>query len=471
MNGAGMPSRGHNLPMSKAYDAIIIGTGQAGPPLAGRLAAAGMKVAIAERKLFGGTCVNTGCIPTKAMVESAHAIHQARRGADFGFNAGTVRADMQRVRARRDEESGRLRDGLETWLRNMDNCTVYRGHARFISSREVGVDGERLTSSRIFINVGGRAAVPKIPGLEQVPYLTNSSMMAVDSLPRHLVILGGSYVGLEFGQMFRRFGSEVTIIEIGPRLIAREDEDVSSAIKDILEGEGIAIRLNANCTSLANDGGEIVAKIACDGGAQEIQGSHLLLAAGRRPNTDDLGLENRDIAVDSRGYIQVDDQLRTNVPGIWALGDCNGKGAFTHTSYNDFEIVSANLLDNDRRRVSDRIPTYALYIDPALGRAGMTEAEVAATGRPALRAKRLMTEVKRARLKSETQGFMKVVVDTETQLILGAAVLGPGGDEIVHSILDVMYARKPYTLIQRAVHIHPTVSELIPTMLAHLDPL
>jgi pyruvate/2-oxoglutarate dehydrogenase complex dihydrolipoamide dehydrogenase (E3) component len=457
--------------MSTAYDAIVIGTGQAGPPLAGRLAGAGMKVAIAERKLFGGTCVNTGCIPTKAMVESAHAAHLARRGAEFGFAAGPVNVDMKRVKARKDEMSAHSRRGVEKWLGDLNNCTVYRGHARFVSPREVSVNGETLSSPRIFVNVGARAIIPPIPGLDQIPYLTNSSMMAVDFMPRHLLILGGSYVGLEFGQMFRRFGSEVTVIELGPRLIQREDEDVSAAIREILEGEGVAVHLNANCVSFSKSGDHIVAHVDCEGSTQEISGSHLLVATGRRPNTDDLGLEDAGIAVDSSGYIPVDDELRTSVPGIWALGDCNGKGGFTHTSYNDFEIVAANVLDNDPRRVSDRIHTYALYIEPALGRAGMTEAEVRATGKAALRGKRAMTQVKRAVMKGETQGFMKVLVDAETHLMLGAAILGPGGDEIIHSILDVMYAQKPYTLIQRAMHIHPTVSELIPTMMGSLEPL
>jgi pyruvate/2-oxoglutarate dehydrogenase complex dihydrolipoamide dehydrogenase (E3) component len=457
--------------MSTAYDAIIIGTGQAGPPLAGRLAAAGMNVAIVERKLFGGTCVNTGCIPTKAMVESAHAAYTARRGAEFGFASGPAAMDMKRVSARKAEASARSRNGLEKWLKGMKNCTVYEGQARLTSAREVRIDGETLTSGRIFINVGGRAKIPPIAGLEQVPYLTNSSMMAVDSLPRHLIILGGSYIGLEFGQMFRRFGSEVTIIELGPRLIAREDEDISAAIREILEGEEVKVRVNANCVSLARRGEQIVAQVDCEGGGEEICGSHLLMAVGRRPNTDDLGLDAAGVTVDEHGYIAVDDQLGTNVPGIWALGDCNGKGGFTHTSYNDFEIVAANLLDKGQRRVSDRIHTYALYIDPALGRAGMTEAEVRATGRPALRAKRPMTRVTRAALKGDTRGFMKVVADAETKMIFGAAILGPNGDEVIHSVLDVMYAAKPYTLIERAMHIHPTVSELIPTMLEGMEPL
>jgi len=458
--------------MATTYDAIIIGTGQAGPFLAQRLTTAGMKVAITERKLFGGTCVNTGCIPTKTMVASAYAAHMVRRAADFGVNVGGgVGIDMKQVKARKDAVSGQSRTGVESWLKNMPNCTVHQGHARFESPHEVSVGAERLTAERIFINVGGRAIAPEMPGLDQITYLTNSSMMAVDFLPRHLIIVGGSYIGLEFGQMFRRFGSEVTIIEMAGRLIQREDVDVSSAIKEILEREGIHVRLNAKCIGFSRSGEEILASVDCTAGSPEVSGSHLLLAVGRRPNTDDLGLDKAGVAVGPRGYIVVDDQLRTSVPGIWALGDCNGKGAFTHTSFNDAEIVAANTVDNDPRRVSDRITAYALYIDPPLGRAGLTEAEVRKTGRRALVGKRPMTRVGRAVEKGETQGFMKIIVDAETRAILGAAILGTGGDEVIHSILDVMYAKAPYTVIQRAMHIHPTVSELVPTMLGELQPL
>jgi len=458
--------------MKHSFDAIIIGTGQAGPPLAGRLTAAGMKVAVVERGRFGGTCVNTGCIPTKTMVASAYAAHMARRAAEFGVTIdGRISVDMKRVKERKDQISGRSNSGVETWLKGMTNCTVYEGHARFEAPHEVTAGGDRLTAGRVFINVGGRAVVPQIPGLDGVPYLTNSSMMGVDFLPQHLIIVGGSYIALEFGQMFRRFGSEVTILEQGRRLIQREDTDVSDAIQGILEREGVGIRTNAKVLRLAKRGDEIVADVESAGQVEELQGSHLLLAIGRRPNTNDLGLEHAGVATDLRGYIQVDDQLRTSVEGIWALGDCNGKGAFTHTSYNDFEIVAANLLDNDPRRVSDRIPAYALYIDPPLGRAGMTEAEVINTGRKALIGKRPMTKVVRAVEKGEDQGFMKILVDAETREILGAAVLGTGGDEAIHGIADVMYAKAPYTVMQRAVHIHPTVSELIPTMLGELQPL
>jgi pyruvate/2-oxoglutarate dehydrogenase complex dihydrolipoamide dehydrogenase (E3) component len=440
--------------------------------LAKRLTEAGRKVAIIERGLFGGTCVNTGCIPTKTMVASAYAAHLASRAAEFGVVTGApVTVDMKRVKARKDAISGQSNQSVESGLRNMPNCTVYQGHAQFESRNEVSVGDVRLTADKIFLNVGARAIVPPIPGLDQVPFLTNSSMMHLDSLPEHLIIVGGSYVGLEFGQMFRRFGSEVTIIEKGNRLISREDEDISAAIQDILQREGVQIRVGTKVKRFARKDDETVVSIETAGSNCDIRGSHVLIAVGRRPNTDDLGLEKVGVSVDTRGYIQVDDQLRTNVPGIWAVGDCNGKGGFTHTSYNDFEIVAANLLDNDARKVSDRITTYGLFIDPPLGRAGMTETEVRASGRKALMGKRPMTKVRRTVEKGETLGFMKVLIDADTHRILGAAILGTGGDEAIHSILDVMYADKPYTMIQRAMHIHPTVSELIPTMLGELKSL
>ncbi len=456
--------------MTARFDAIVIGTGQAGPNLAQRLSTAGMKVAVVEGKLFGGTCINTGCTPTKAMIASAEAAHMARRAADFGVTIpGPVSVDMRRVKTRKDAIAGASSVSVEKWV--TQTSTVYRGHARFLSAREISIGSETIAADRIFINVGGRANVPPMPGLDQIQYLTNSSMMDVDFLPPHLVVIGGSYVGLEFGQMFRRFGSEVTIVEMGPRLVHREDEDVSQAIQEILESEGIKIRLNAECFRFSKNGEAIVARVDCTDGPNEISGTHVLLAVGRRPNTDDLGLDKAGVEVDQHGYIVVDDQLRSSVPGIWALGDCNGKGAFTHTAWNDSEIVAANLLDNDPRRVSDRIPAYALYIDPPLGRAGLTETEVRASGRRALIARRPMTKVSRAVEKGESQGFMKIIVDAGTREILGAAILGVGGDEAIHSILDVMYAKAPYTVIQRAVHIHPTVSELIPTMLGELQPL
>ncbi len=457
--------------MTIHYDAIIIGTGQAGPSLAGRLTGAGMKVAIAERGLIGGTCINTGCTPTKTMVASAYAAHLARRAADFGVTIeGRVGVDMKSVKARKDSVSGESRASVESWLKQMKNCTLYRGHARFESPREVSVGTTLLTADQIFINVGTRPRTPGLPGIDQINYLTSSTMMDLDFLPPHLIIVGGSYVGLEFGQMYRRFGSKVTVIEMKPRLVQREDEDISAAIKGILESDGVDVRLNAECIGFAKRGGEVVANLECSEGPPEVSGSHVLLAMGRTPNTDDLGLEKAGVSVDKRGHIITDDQLRTNVAGIWALGDCNGKGAFTHTAYNDFQIVAANILDHESRRVSDRIMAYALYIDPPLGRAGMTETEALALGRPILVAKWPMTQVARAIEKGETQGFMKVSVDRDSRQILGAAILGTGGDEAIHCILDVMYAKAPYTVLQRAMHIHPTVSELIPTMLEELKP-
>jgi pyruvate/2-oxoglutarate dehydrogenase complex dihydrolipoamide dehydrogenase (E3) component len=458
--------------MTIAYDAIIIGAGQAGPPLARRLATAGMSVAVIERGAFGGTCVNTGCIPTKTLIASAHAAHIARRVADFGVVVdGSVRVDMARVKARKDAISGQSRSGVEQSLRTLDKCTVYQGHARFLGPREIEVGEDILTAERIFINVGARASVPKLPGLDQVAYLTNASIMAADFLPRHLVIVGGSYVGLEFAQMYRRFGSEVTVVEMAPRIVHREDPDVSAEISQILQGEGINLRIGAECIRVAKSGENVLVGVDCQDGPPEIDGSHLLLAVGRQPNTNDLGLERAGIAKDERGYILVDDELRTNVPRVWALGECNGKGAFTHTAYNDFEIVAANLLDGGSRRVSDRITGYALYVDPPLGRAGLTEEQVRRTAKPALVAKRPMSRVGRAVEKGETQGFMKVLVDAASEQILGASFLGIGCDEVIHGILDVMYAKAPYTMLQRTVPIHPTVSELVPTLLGDLRPL
>jgi pyruvate/2-oxoglutarate dehydrogenase complex dihydrolipoamide dehydrogenase (E3) component len=453
-----------------AYDAIIIGTGQAGPALARRIAGSGMQVAIVERGRFGGTCVNTGCTPTKTLVASAYAAHVARRGADYGFGAGEVKVDMKRVKARKDHVVGLSNGGVERSLKTLENCRVYEAHARFASPREVQVGSEVLTSDRIFINVGARAAVPDIPGLDQVEYLTNSSMMDIDFLPRHLLVLGGSYIALEFGQMYRRFGSEVSIVVRGPRLVSREDEDVSAAIADILAREGITVVPNAKSLRIDKQGDDIVMTVD-GGGTSQLRGSHLLVATGRRPNTDDLGLDRAGVKRDEQGYIVVDDELRTSVPGIWALGDCNGKGAFTHTSWNDYEIVAANLFDGETRRVSDRIPAHALYTDPPLGRVGMTEAEVRKSGRPALIGKLAMEDVSRAFEKGETEGFMKILVDAETKQILGAAFLGLSGDEAIHCVLDSMYAKAPYTVLKRAMHIHPTVAEFIPGMLDDLVPL
>jgi pyruvate/2-oxoglutarate dehydrogenase complex dihydrolipoamide dehydrogenase (E3) component len=454
------------------FDAIVIGAGQAGPPLAARLTGAGMKVALVERALFGGTCVNTGCTPTKTLVASAYAAHLTRRARDYGIVVeGAVTVDMARIKARADAVVAASRAGVEGSLRSMPGCTVLHGHAAFESPTQVRVGNDVLTSPRIFINVGGRASVPRMPGLGEISHLDNSSILALDRVPEHLVVVGGSYVGLEFAQVFRRFGAAVTIVEMKPHLIAREDPDISTAIEDILRGEGIVLRTSAQCIRLAPHGRGVVVSVDCMEGEPTVVGSHVLLAVGRRPNTDDLGLERAGVATDAHGFVTVDDTLATNVPGIWALGDCNGRGAFTHTAYNDFEIVAANLLDGASRRVSERIPAYALYVDPPLGRVGKTETEARASARPLLVGSRPMSRVSRAIEKGETQGLMKVVADARTREILGAAILGVGGDEAIHGVIDMMNTGATIDAYMRAVPIHPTVSELIPTVLSEMKPV
>ncbi len=458
--------------MSTKYDAIIIGTGQSGPALAGRLNQEGLKTAIIERKLVGGTCVNVGCTPTKTLVGSARVAYLAHQAKSFGVSIeGDISVDMSRVKARKDEVSGASNKGVTAWLEGMKNVDLIRGHARFVDAHSVEVNGNVLEAEKIFINVGARARVPDWKGLNEVPFFTNSSMMEVDFLPEHLIIIGGSYIGLEFAQMYRRFGSQVTVVEMQDRVIARDDEDVSETVKEILEGEGVKFRLQADCIEARATDSGIAVRVTCEDGPEEETGSHLLLAVGRVPNTDDLGLDKAGIESNQYGFIDVDEGLQSNVPGIWAIGDANGQGAFTHTSYNDYEIVAANLFDNDPRKVTDRILCYGLFIDPPLGRIGMTEKEVRASGRRALVGKRLMTRVARAREFGETRGFIKIIVDADTEEILGAAILGLNGDEAIHCLLDTMYARKPYTVISRAVHIHPTVAELIPTVLQELVPL
>ncbi|MGQ0588363.1 MAG: FAD-containing oxidoreductase, partial [Sphingosinicella sp.] len=450
----------------RRFDAIIIGAGQAGPALAGRLAEAGMAVALVERHLGGGTCVNTGCMPTKTLVASARAAHQARR-ADLGVEADNVRVNFARVKARADKVAEDQRRSLEDWLAGLDKVALIRGHACFEGPDRVRVGEDVLTAPKIFINVGGRANVPDMPGVGEVPFLDNSSLLALDRLPAHLLIVGGSYIGLEFAQIYRRLGSEVTVVERAARLIPREDAEISEAIREALEAEGIAIRTGAECIGLA-PGPSI--HLNCEEGPPDVTGSHVLLAVGRRPNTDDLGLDAAGVAADARGYIQVDNSLATNVPGIWALGECNGHGAFTHSAYNDFEIIAANLLDGEQRRLSDRIPACALYVDPPLGRAGMSEAEGRKSGRPLLLASRPMSKVGRAIEKGETRGLMKLIADAETRQILGAAILGPGGDEAIHGIIDLMQAKATIDVLQWAVPIHPNVSELLPTLARGLRP-
>ena len=457
--------------MTERYDAIVIGVGQAAPALCARLDKEGLRTALIERQLLGGTCVNNGCVPTKTLIASARAAHYARRGDDYGFATGAVRIDMKAVKRRKDYVVRQSSDGLKKWIAGMKHVSLLHGHARFTAPRRVAVKGRELEAERIFIDVGARAAVPDLPGVKDVPFMTNSTMMKVDFRPPHLVIVGGSYIGLEFAQMYRRFGSEVTVVERMPKLLPREDDDVAAEIRAIVEREGVEIRIDAECMALEKRGKRIAVTLECKRGEPVAVGSHVLLAVGRTPNTADLGLREAGVETDERGYIKVDDECRTSADGVWALGECNGKGAFTHTSYNDYEIVAANLFDGDKRRISDRIPTYALFIDPPLGRAGMTDAEARKSGRSILAGKMPMKRVGRAREAGETQGFMKVLVDAKSQELLGAAILGLNGDEVVHSLLDMMYAKRPYTTLQRAVHIHPTVTELVPTLLGELKPL
>jgi pyruvate/2-oxoglutarate dehydrogenase complex dihydrolipoamide dehydrogenase (E3) component len=460
---------------AELFDAIVVGAGQAGPAIAARCSKEGLRIAVIERGHFGGTCVNVGCVPTKTLVASARAMHMARRGAEFGFDAGGIRVDMGRVKARKDAIVGSSREGVEGWMRGLKHTEVIVGDARFVGPATLQVAGRPLTAPRIFLNVGGRSVRPDLPGIDTVPTLDNVSIMELSQVPEHLVIVGGSYIGLEFAQMMRRFGAEVTVVERAAQLLPREDEDVSTGVRAILEAEGVRFAMASECISLSPEGTRIAVGAACGvDRLPSIVGSHVLLAVGRRPNTDSLSPDSAGIITDARGYITVDDQCRTSASGVWAVGDCNGRGAFTHTSWHDHEIVVANLFDNDPRRITDRIACYALFIDPALGRIGMTETEARvamAQGRKVLRAKMPMQRVGRAREAGETQGFMKVLVDADTKLLLGAAILGLNGDEVVHGLLDVMVAKQPYTVISRAVHIHPTVSELVPTLLQQLKPL
>lgn len=453
------------------FDAIVIGAGQAGPSLVGRLAGAGLRVALVERGPFGGTCVNNGCTPTKALIASAQAARAVQRAGEYGIRAGGAAVDMRCVKARKDGIVVQSRAALEHGLRSLANVSIFLGHARFSAAHTLQVEGTTLSAPRIFIDVGGRPLVPALPGIEAVDVLTSERMMDLDFVPAHLLIVGGSYVGLEFAQMYRRFGSAVTVIEMGPRLLGREDPDVSDAVGEVLAAEDIAIRLDARCIALAAAPEGISMRVDYREGAPQVSGSHVLLAVGRVPNTDDLGLAAAGIERDARGYIRVDERLQTSVEGVYALGDCNGRGAFTHTAYNDYEIVADNLLDGATRKVTDRLPIYALFTDPPLGRIGLTEREARERGHALLLGKRPMSEVARAREKGETQGFMKLLVDGRDGRLLGAAILGVGGDEAVQTLVDAMYAGTTCRAVREGVRIHPTVSELIPTVLGALQPV
>jgi pyruvate/2-oxoglutarate dehydrogenase complex dihydrolipoamide dehydrogenase (E3) component len=454
------------------FDAIVIGAGQAGPSVAARCGEAGMRVALVERHLLGGTCVNTGCYPTKTLVASARAMHLARRGAEFGFEAGSVRADMRRVKQRKDEIVGASRRNVEGWVRGMKGVEWITGHARFVAPSTVQVGDRLLTARNVFLNVGARASRPPLEGIDSVPYLDNVSVLQLEEVPSHLMIVGGSYIGLEFAQVMRRFGAEVTVVERSHRFLPREDEDIAAEVQAILKGEGIRFRMGAECMAFERGTGERVRmRVNCSEDEPFVEGSHALLAVGRVPNTDHLGLEAAGVRTDALGYVEVDDQCRTSAEGIWAMGDCNGRGAFTHTAWNDHEIVVDHLFGQRSRGIGQRIPCHALYIDPPLGRVGMTEREVRASGRPALMATLPMRRVGRAKESGETRGLMKALVDEQTKRILGAAVLGLNGDEVVHGLLGAMSADLPYSTLVQSVPIHPTVSELIPTLLQQAKPL
>ncbi|AYM65980.1 FAD-containing oxidoreductase [Agrobacterium fabrum] len=449
----------------KEYDAIFIGAGQAGPFLAARMAAMGRKVVLIERKFLGGTCVNAGCMPTKTLVASAKTAQVARRASEFGVRIdGEPVVDMKAVAARARKVTLDARSGLASWFDSLETMDVVYGHARFVGAKVVSVGGSLYTAPQIFINVGARPHIPDVPGLANVPYLTSTSVIALEELPKHLVVLGGSYIGLEFAQMYRRFDAQVTVIERGQYLASREDEDISQAIADILTRDGIKVLLSHKIVSVTTDSAEIT--VRTDQG--DVRGSHVLVAVGRQPNTDDLGLDQAGVETDRRGYITVDERLQTNVEGIWALGDCNGRGAFTHTSYNDFEIAAANLLDGGDRKVSDRILGYGLYIDPPLGRVGMTERQAKEAGHQIKVATRPMNRVGRAVEKGETLGLMKLVTEADTDRVLGAAFLGVGGDEAVYGVLDAMNLGATTEKLRWAVPIHPTVGELVPTLISDL---
>jgi pyruvate/2-oxoglutarate dehydrogenase complex dihydrolipoamide dehydrogenase (E3) component len=460
--------------MSQHFDAIVIGTGQGGGPLAVKLAESGRRTAVIERHLFGGTCVNVGCTPTKTYVASARAAHVARHAGDFGVIVeGEVRVDLAQVKARKDKVIAGSRDGIEKWLRSTPDVAVFKGHGRFTGPHSVNVqghDGQQhdLDADAIFINTGTRATVPEIEGLAGVSYLTNSTILELTELPEHLVIVGGSYIALEFAQMFRRFGSRVTVLVRGERVLVREDKDFAEQVQKVLARDGVDFLFNT-VTSKLEPAGKGVRIVLNE--QKSIDASHLLFATGRTPNTDDLGLDRAGIVLNKHGLIDVDGQLRTQAAGIWALGDVNGRGAFTHTSYNDYEVIASNVVDGESRSVDSRIMCYAVFVDPPFARVGMSETDVRKDGRRALIATMPMSRVGRARERGETDGFMKVLVDAETKKILGAGMLGIEADEAIHTFIDIMNADAPYTTLQRAMHIHPTVSELIPTLLGMLGPL
>jgi len=452
------------------FDAIIIGTGQAGPSLATSMAANGWKVAIIEKGHLGGTCVNVGCTPTKAYVASARRAFIAKNSTDLGIEVnGNIQVNLKTIKERKDKIISDSRNGLEKMLEDNDNIQLIRGRASFVNSNIVSVEGTTYEADKFYINVGGRPRIPD--GFSEVEYLTNASILELEEIPEHLIIVGGGYIGLEFGQMFRRFGSKVTILDKGKQLLKKEDPEFGKAIEEILKDEGIDIRLNSECISAKNKENKIEVSVNCENEKVNIQGSHILLAAGRLPNTADLGLENTIVSLDDRGYIWVNDELQTSAPNMWALGDCNGEGAFTHTAYNDFQIVNSHLFEDEKRKLSDRFTCYAAFIDPPLARVGMNTSDIQKAGIKAKVASRPMKKIARAKEMGETRGMLKIYIEEETEKILGATFLGTGADEYIHTVIDQMYAGQKFTIMRDAVHIHPTVSELIPTMLESLEPL
>jgi pyruvate/2-oxoglutarate dehydrogenase complex dihydrolipoamide dehydrogenase (E3) component len=456
------------------FDAIVIGAGQAGSPLAGVLAGAGQRVLLVERRELGGTCVNDGCIPTKTLIASARAAHVVRAAARFGVVVdGAAHVDMAAVKARKDAVVKESVDGIASWLASLATLTVKRGHARFVADRTIEVDGERFAAPRVFLNTGARALVPDVPGLRDVA-LTNTGMMKLDRVPEHLVVVGSSYVAVELAQAMRRFGSRVTILARGDRLLSREDEDIARTIEEVFAAEGIDVVGGASLERVEATarGARLFFRRRDSARDDSLDATHVLVATGRRPNTDDLALDKAGIAVDAHGYVVVDDQLRsTSAAGVWALGDVNGKGAFTHTSYNDYEVVAANVVRGEARTIANRIFIACVYCDPALGRVGMNEAAARASGRTVLCGARPMTRVNRARAKGETAGVMKILVDAESRTILGASILGPDADEAVHAVAAAMTAGMTADAFSRAVFAHPTLAELLPTIAGELTPL
>jgi len=441
------------------FDAVVIGSGQGGNPLCQRLADQGWNVALVERAHLGGTCINTGCTPTKTMVASAQVAHYARNATRWGVHASDVRVDLPAIVERKNKVVASFRARQERRVAERKTLRLYRGHARFLSAHQLQVGDEVIEGERVFIDTGTRPEIPRLPGLDSVPYLTNATLMELRGLPEHLLILGGGYIGLEFGQMFRRFGSEVTIVHRGDRLLSREDPDLADALLKVLEAEGVKFLLNAQTTAAKTPAGKILLEVESAKGSINLAGSHLLVATGRRPNTDDLDLDKAGVEIDARGYVKVNSRLETNVPGIWALGDVKGGPAFTHISYNDYQIIYGNLIEGKNLTTEDRYIPYAVFTDPQFGRVGITEQEARASGRKLKIGTYPMANVARAIERDETAGFMKIIVDAETDHILGAAILGTEGGELIQILGALILANAPYTVLKGAVFIHPTLAE------------